>query len=89
VWHVGVPLAVGLAWGAIVLLGIPLFFGVTLAETVFNLGDFAYLIAGSAAAAVLWSLLRTVLVWGALHAAGSVADSAIPIVAPAPATTGV
>jgi hypothetical protein len=87
-WHVGVPLAVSLAWGVVVLLGVPLFFGLALAETVFSLGDFAYLIAASAAVALIWGLLRTLLVWWALHAGGTVIDPAAPIVIPAPATTG-
>jgi hypothetical protein len=86
-WHLGVPLAASLAWAAVVLLGVPLVFGLTLAETVFNLGDFAYLIAGSAAVALVWGLLRTLLGWRALHAAGSIGVSGMPNVAPATAAT--
>ena len=67
-WHLGLPLAINLGWAAVVLLGLPLVFGLTLAESVFNLGDFAYLIAGSAAVALLWGPLRTLLGWRALHA---------------------
>ncbi len=86
-WHLAVPLAVSLGWGAVALIGAPLLFGLSLADTVFILGDFAYLIAGSAAIAVIWGILRTLLVWRALHTPG-VAVPTIPIVAPAPATTG-
>ncbi len=70
-WHVALPLAVNLLWAAVVLIGLPRVFGLPLSETVFLLGDFAYLIAASAAAALVWGPLRTVLVWRALHATGS------------------
>src|SRR5829696_8145550 len=45
-WHVILPLTVNLGWAGVVLVGIPLLFGMPLSETVFILGDFAYLIAG-------------------------------------------
>ena len=77
-WHLGVPLAVNLAWAAMVLVGVPALFGLPLVDSVFALGDFAYLIAGSAAVALVWGPLRTLLAWRALHATASAEASGSP-----------
>jgi hypothetical protein len=77
-WHLGLPLALNLGWGAAVLLGLPLLFGLTLADSVFIVGDFAYLIAGSAAVALVWGLLRTLLAWRALNLTTSAIASGSP-----------
>jgi hypothetical protein len=86
-WHIGVPLMVNLSWAAMVLIGVPLLFGLTLADTVFNLGDFAYVISGSAAIALLWGPLRTLLGWRALHTRAPVSPSSTAIMARLAATS--
>src|SRR5207248_5311241 len=64
-------LAVNLVWDTAVLAGVPALFGLPLADSVFALGDFAYLIGGSAAVALVWGPSRTLLAWRALHATAS------------------
>jgi len=86
-WHIGVPLVVNLGWAALVLLELPMLFGLTLAESVFNLGDFAYLIAGSAAVALVWGPLRTLLGWHALRATAPASASSTPTLAAVVATS--
>jgi CubicO group peptidase (beta-lactamase class C family) len=86
-WHVVLPLVVSLAWASVVLVGAPRLFGLSLSDTVFLLGDFAYVIAASAAFALLWGVLRTVLVWRALHATASPDASGASRVATAVATS--
>jgi hypothetical protein len=51
----------GVGWSA-------LLFGLALLDTVFALGDFAFLIAVSALIALVWGPLRALLVWHVLHA---------------------
>lgn len=68
-WHLGLPLALNCGWGSLVLLGLSVPFGLALSESVFLLGDFAYLLAGSGAVALAWGVVRTVLVWRALRGA--------------------
>jgi CubicO group peptidase (beta-lactamase class C family) len=75
-WHLGVPLAVNLVWAAAVLVGVPALFSLPLVDSVFALGDFAYVIAGSAAVALVWGPLRTVLAWRALHTTASAEGTA-------------
>jgi CubicO group peptidase (beta-lactamase class C family) len=75
-WHVGLPLALNLVWGSVVLFGLTLPFGVSLFEAVFLLGDFAYLLVASAALALGWGPVRTLLVWRALQTRGATSASA-------------
>ncbi len=77
-WHFGLPLAVNLVWATAVLVGVPALFGLPLADTVVALGDFAYLIAGSAAVALVWGPSRTLLAWRALHATASATAGGSP-----------
>ena len=77
-WHLGLPLAVNLVWATAVLVGVPALFGLPLADSVFALGDFAYLIAGSAAVALVWGPSRTLLGWRALRATASASASGSP-----------
>ena len=77
-WHLGLPLAVNLVWATAVLVGVPALFGLPLADTVLALGDIAYLIAGSAAVALVWGPSRTLLAWRALHATASASAGGSP-----------
>src|SRR5438067_5871614 len=77
-WHLGLPLAVNLVWATAVLVGVPALFGLPLADTVLALGDIAYLIAGSAAVALVWGPSRTLLGWRALRATASASASGSP-----------
>jgi CubicO group peptidase (beta-lactamase class C family) len=73
-WHVAMPLALNLAWATLILVGLPLAFGLSLGDTVFIVGDVGYLLAGSAAVALMWGVLQAVLTWRGLRTA----DSALP-----------
>ena len=57
------------------------------AGTVFVLGDFAYLIAASAAVALVWGPLRTLLVWRALRATAAAGPNGPSTVTMAVATS--
>ena len=66
--HIVIPGVLNLAWAVVVLLGLPLAFTLSLVDSMFLLGDFAYVLVGSALIALLWGPVRTLLVWRALHA---------------------
>ncbi len=83
VWHLGLPLVLNVGWASLVLVGVPLPFGLPLATTVFVLGDYAYVLAGSAVIALIWGVLRTLLAWRVLRATASGPAIAVPILAPA------
>jgi hypothetical protein len=75
-WNLGLPLAVNFGWGSVVLLGLSLPFGMPLQESIFLLGDYAYLIAASGVVALVWGVLRTVLVWRALRVSAPISANA-------------
>jgi hypothetical protein len=63
VWHIGLPLVLNLGWAALILVALPRFFGLPFGDAVFLLGDYAVVLAASAVVALIWGVLRTVLVW--------------------------
>ena len=87
--QIAVPLALNLIWASVILMGLPRVMGVPLGDAVFLFTDVGYVLAGSAAFALVWGVLRSVLAWRALHASDSDAASAhVPILAPAAANRG-
>jgi CubicO group peptidase (beta-lactamase class C family) len=88
VWHVWLPLALNLGWASLILVAVPRFFGLPFDETVFVLGDYAYVLAGSAMIALIWGVLRTWIAWRVLRARPAPPIGEAKTVAPAPATSG-
>jgi CubicO group peptidase (beta-lactamase class C family) len=68
VWHalalwLWLPLALNLGWGLFALLGVPALFGVSLSLLGYLAPDFGLLLLESGATALLWGVVRTVLMW--------------------------
>jgi len=67
VWHVVVPLVLNLAHGFVFLVGLPAMFGTSLAYLCLYVPDFGYTLIVSGTLALVWGIVRTVLVWQLLR----------------------
>jgi CubicO group peptidase (beta-lactamase class C family) len=87
IWHLWLPLAVNLGWASLILIAAPRFFGLPFAETVFILGDYAYVLAASALIALIWGVLRFWIAWRLLRATPPAPIETAETVAAAPAAS--
>jgi CubicO group peptidase (beta-lactamase class C family) len=67
VWHIVLPLVLNLAHGLVFLVGLPAMFSATLGYLCLYVPDFGYTLIVSGSLAVVWAIVRTMLVCGLLH----------------------
>jgi CubicO group peptidase (beta-lactamase class C family) len=63
VWQMVVPLILNLTHGVVFLVGLPAMFGATLGYLCLYVPDFGYTLIVSGSLAVVWGIVRTLLVW--------------------------
>jgi hypothetical protein len=67
VWQVVLPFALNLAHGFVFLVGLPAMFGATLGYLCLYVPDFGYTLIVSGTVALIWVIVRTLLVWRLLR----------------------
>ena len=78
VWQVVLPLVLNLAHGLVFLVGLPAMFRATLGYLCLYVPDFGYTLIVSGSLAVVWAIVRTMLVWRLVRERSTAGAVAVP-----------